>query len=122
MERKKPIKRTPIKRTPIKRSSAPIAKRSKKTEKTYVERRKIVSEMLAEFPLCFACPIFAKHDGLSTFIHKNSVDIHELVRRSQGGSILDRDNLVSVCRQCHTRIGNEPALAFSLGLAKHSWE
>jgi hypothetical protein len=67
MKRKKPIKRTPIKR-----SSAPIAKRSKKTEKAYVERRKIVAEMLAEFPLCFACPIFAKHDGLSTFIHKNT--------------------------------------------------
>lgn len=117
MERKKPMKRSPIKR-----GSSPIAKRSKKTEKTYVERRKVVSEMLLEFPLCFACPIFAKHDGLSTFIHRNSVDIHELVRRSQGGSILDKDNLVSVCRQCHTRIGNEPSLSFSLGLAKHLWD
>jgi len=122
MKRKKPMKRTPMKRTPMKRSASPIAKRSKKTEKVYIERRKIVSEMLKEFPLCFACPIFAKHDGVSTFIHRKSVDIHELVRRSQGGSILERDNLVSVCRQCHSRIGNEPALAFSLGLAKHSWE
>jgi 5-methylcytosine-specific restriction endonuclease McrA len=122
MKRKKPLKRTPIKRTPMKRSATPIAKRSKKTEKVYVERRKIVAEMLSEFPLCFACPVFAQHDGAVTFIHQKSVDVHELVRRSQGGSILERDNLVTVCRKCHTRIGNEPALAFSLGLAKHSWE
>lgn len=122
MKRKKPLKRTPLKRTPIKRASKPIAKRSKKTEKVYVERRKIVAEMLLEFPLCYACPIFAKHDGLVTFTHRPSVDVHELIRRSQGGSILERENLVTVCRQCHTRIGNEPSLSFSLGLARHSWE
>lgn len=116
------MKRTPLKRSPIKKSSAPIAKRSKKTESKYVERRKIVSEMLTEFPLCYACPIFAKHDGLVSFVHKQSVDVHELVRRSQGGSILDRDNLVTVCRPCHSRIGNEPSLAFSLGLARHAWD
>lgn len=122
MKRKKPMKRTPMKRSPMKKSSTPIAKRSKKTETKYIERRKIVAEMLAEFPLCYACPIFAKHDGLVSFVHKQSVDVHELVRRSQGGSILDRDNLVAVCRPCHSRIGEEPALAFSLGLAKHAWD
>jgi hypothetical protein len=50
------------------------------------------------------------------------VDVHELVRRSQGGSILDEANLLAVCRECHRRIGDYPALAFSLGLAKHGWE
>jgi 5-methylcytosine-specific restriction endonuclease McrA len=122
MKRKKPIKKTPLARTPLKRGSKPIAQRSKKTEKIYIERRKIVAEMLSDFPMCFACPVFAKHDCVSTFIHRKSVDVHELIRRSQGGSILERDNLVTVCRQCHTRIGNEPSLAFSLGLAKHSWD
>jgi 5-methylcytosine-specific restriction endonuclease McrA len=112
----------PIKRTPLKRSTKKIAKRSQKTEETYVERRKIVARMLSDFPLCFACPVFAKHDGLQVFIHRNSVDVHELVRRSQGGSILEEENLVTVCRKCHSRIGDEPAIAFSLGLAKHSWE
>lgn len=117
MKRKKPLQRTPINR-----GTKSIPKRSKKTEQVYVERRKIVSSMLAEYPFCFACPVFAKHDGLTTFIHKKSVDVHELVRRSQGGSILDEENLVTVCRNCHSRIGAEPSLAFSLGLAKHSWE
>jgi 5-methylcytosine-specific restriction endonuclease McrA len=50
------------------------------------------------------------------------MDIHEIVRRSQGGSIIDEPNLMAVCRDCHHRIGNYPALAFELGLAKHSWE
>jgi 5-methylcytosine-specific restriction endonuclease McrA len=48
--------------------------------------------------------------------------VHELVRRSQGGSILDESNLMCVCRQCHTRIGNYPQLAFDLGLSKHSYD
>jgi hypothetical protein len=51
-----------------------------------------------------------------------AVDIHELVRRSQGGSILDEDNLLAVCRPCHRRIGDNPQLAFDLGLARHSWD
>ena len=96
--------------------------RSPKKQKEYVERRKIVESMLGRFPHCQACPVFAKHDGKSTYVRMNSVDIHELVRRSQGGSILDESNLLAVCRTCHRRIGNFPALAFELGLAKHSWD
>lgn len=96
--------------------------RSKKKEKEYVERRKIVVQLLEERPFCEACPIFAKNDELATYVRKRSVDVHEIIRRSQGGSILDIENLMCVCRPCHTRIGNYPQLAFDLGLAKHGWE
>lgn len=97
--------------------------RSKKKEAEYRLRRPLVEKMLAERPLCEACKVFATHDGYgSIFIHRQSQDIHELVRRSQGGSILDEDNLMAVCRPCHTRIGNHPQLAFDLGLAKHAWD
>ena len=96
--------------------------RSKKKEKEYVERRKIVAQLLGERPLCEACPVFAKHDELATYVRKRSADVHEIIRRSQGGSILDIENLMCVCRGCHVRIGNYPALAFELGLAKHGWE
>lgn len=96
--------------------------RSKKKEKEYVERRKVVARLLERFPYCQACPVFANYDGKSTYVRMNSIDIHELVRRSQGGSILDESNLMAVCRTCHRRIGNFPALAFELGLAKHSWD
>lgn len=96
--------------------------RSAKKSKEYVERRKVVAEMLEEYPYCQACPVFAAHDNKVTYKRNQSVDVHEIKRRSQGGSILDKDNLLCVCRPCHNRIGNFPQLAFDLGLAIHGWE
>lgn len=122
--KRKPLKRSdkPLKRTPLKNSSKKINHRSKKTEEKYKLRRPLVEKLLGERPWCQACPIFAEHDGLVAYQQRPSVDVHEVVRRSQGGSILDESNLMCVCRQCHSRIGNEPALAFSLGLAKHAYD
>ena len=96
--------------------------RSKKKEAEYRLRRPLVERLLSERPFCEACPVFAQHDGKATYVRYRSVDVHELVRRSQGGSILDESNLMCVCRDCHRRIGNYPALAFELGLAKHPYE
>ena len=96
--------------------------RSKKKEEEYKLRRPLVARLLEERPWCEACPKFAEHDGVVTYTRNRSSDIHEIIRRSQGGSILDEENLMSVCRPCHTRIGNYPQLAFDLGLAKHGWE
>ena len=96
--------------------------RSNKKEAEYRLRRPLVEKLLEEKPYCEACPIFAEHDEKATYIRQRSQDIHEIVRRSQGGSILDENNLLAVCRKCHTRIGNYPHLSFELGLAKHSWE
>jgi 5-methylcytosine-specific restriction endonuclease McrA len=136
LERKKPLQqKTPLKakkklqsktglkqKKPIKPSSRPIAHRSKKMEEKYVDRRKLVKKVLTERPGCQACPVFAQHDGLVVYRINQSTDVHELVRRSQGGSILDEENVLAVCRKCHTRIGEYPELSFNLGLAKHSWE
>jgi 5-methylcytosine-specific restriction endonuclease McrA len=96
--------------------------RSKKKEAEYRERRKLVQRVLEERPACEACPIFARHDGAISYHQNRSVDLHELIRRSQGGSILDESNIIAVCRPCHNRIGLNPQLAFDLGLAKHGWE
>jgi hypothetical protein len=99
-----------------------MKRRSAKKEAEYRLRRVLVARMLEERPLCEACPVYAKHDELVFYQRKRSVDLHELVRRSQGGSILDEDNIICVCRDCHRRIGNYPQEAFDLGLAKHGWE
>jgi 5-methylcytosine-specific restriction endonuclease McrA len=96
--------------------------RSNKKEAEYRFRRPLVEKLLEEKPYCEACPVFAKHDEKATYTRQRSQDIHEIVRRSQGGSILDESNLLAVCRKCHTRIGNYPQLSFELGLARHSWE
>lgn len=117
-----PKQKTPLKRTPLKRGKSKIAHRSKKMEQVYVERREFVKKILSENPLCQACKVFAEFDGKAIFNIHMSNDVHEIVRRSQGGSILDENNVIAVCRPCHIRIGNYPELAFNLGLAKHSWE
>lgn len=110
MKRGKPLKRTPL------------SKRSKKTEDKYKLRIPLVKRLLSERPWCEACPVFAQHDNLIAYNRRPSVDIHELKRRSQGGSILEESNLMAVCRQCHRRIGEHPQLAFDLGLSKHGYE
>jgi len=99
-----------------------IRKRSAKKEAEYKLRRPFVEEILTKYPACQACPVFAEHDEIPVYRRNASMDVHELVRRSQGGSILDESNLMCVCRPCHTRIGNYPQLAFDLGLSKHSYD
>lgn len=95
--------------------------RSAKQEALYRQRRPLVERLLQERPWCEACPVFAAYDAKTVYTRRRSVDVHELVRRSQGGSILDEANLLCVCRDCHRRIGNFPALAFELGLARPGW-
>jgi 5-methylcytosine-specific restriction endonuclease McrA len=95
--------------------------RSKKKQREYVERRKLVKRLLEDRPYCEACPVFAEHDQAGSYVRNGSVDIHELKRRSQGGSITDESNCMAVCRPCHRRIGDYPELAVDLGLAKRSW-
>jgi len=95
--------------------------RSDKKEAEYRLRRPLVKRLLEERPWCEACPVFAKHDEKVTYSRNPGHDVHEKVRRSQGGSILDESNLLVVCRPCHRRIGNYPQLAFDLGLAEPGW-
>lgn len=117
LRRKKPLQS----KTRLK-TKKQLAKRSKKTEDLYVLRREFVKRILTERPLCEACRAFAAHENKVTFNHHMSRDVHEIIRRSQGGSILDEKNVLAVCRPCHMKIGNNPQLAFDLGLAKHGWE
>jgi 5-methylcytosine-specific restriction endonuclease McrA len=98
-----------------------VRRRSARQEALYEQRRPFVERILAERPLCEACPVFAREDGAATYIRYPSCDVHELVRRSQGGSILDDRNVLAVCRRCHDTIGKRPAEAERLGLALPSW-
>ena len=123
MKPRKPIKRgKPPKRGAPPKRGGPIKKRSEKQSELYELRRPFVEKILSERPFCQACKVFAQYDEKVTFVQNKSMDVHEIIRRSQGGSILDEDNVLAVCRPCHTRIGNHPQLAFDLGLAKHGWE
>ena len=87
--------------------------RSKKREVVYRERRPLVEQMLAEYPICQRC-------GTNP-----SDDVHEVVSRARWGSaeaLLHRANLRCLCRSCHTWITMHPAEAEAEGLSAHSWE
>lgn len=127
MKRRKPMKRTPLKKgsNDLKRSH--LKKRSDKMSAQYVERREIVGRLLKERPYCEACMVWGGYDAVnglleSLVVHQQmSKDIHELVNRSQGGSILEEQNLLAVCRQCHSRITRDPTTAETIGLHLESW-
>lgn len=95
--------------------------RSKKQEKLYKQRRPLVAKLLTERPRCEACPAFAFFDYTGVTQRRQSVDVHELKNRSQGGSILEERNLITVCRPCHTRITDNPREAEGLGLHLPGW-
>ena len=106
----KGLKRTPLQRkTPLKRtgSLAPVSKRRAKTNR---QRRKFVEEELTNRVYCEA-----KIPNVCTTY---SVEIHEPILRSQGGSILDRANSVAICRMCHRWVHDNVGEAMKLGLIK----
>lgn len=47
---------------------------------------------------------------------------HELLKRSQGGSITDMENIILLCDYHNGWIENEPAKAYAWGLTRHPWE
>ena len=98
--------------------------RSNKAQQLYKEKRiPLVKKLLAERPWCEACPVYAECDNLQFYRIRASVDLHEIKSRGRTGGIhgdewLDEENILCVCRQCHSRITNKPDEAESLGLLK----
>ena len=89
---------------------SPIKARSKKTAAKYVLRRKLVAEMLERYPWCARC------------FWNRSVDLHELKNRSQGGDVLDPEQIVCLCRCCHQFVTENPAAAHAEGFTFWSYE
>ncbi len=50
------------------------------------------------------------------------VHAHEILKRSQGGSITDTDNMIMLCNFHNGWVEDHPARAHVLGLVRHSWE
>jgi hypothetical protein len=125
------MKRTPLKRktplrskTPLKRKT-PLKPVSDKRRKLQTQRRTFVREQLKARPNCEAGPIISKFYETSPLLVKykcnnNAVDIHEPLTRARGGSIVDVDNSMAVCRMCHDWIHRNPQLAADLHLLKRS--
>lgn len=110
-DRKVPMKRGD---TPLNRSKR-ISPRSKKTQQLYVERRKLVAEMLEGMPRCEMRP------GCTRI----AVCLHERWQRGRSGdtahAILCRANVVRSCAECNSWASDHPAEAEELGIITPSW-
>lgn len=126
------MKRSELKRgtSTLKRTGS-LKPRSAKTAAKYagsdgVEgRRAFVERILTERPECEARHLLlcCHPDDERTLDQagrctRHSVDVHEILARSAGGSILDDKNVLAVCRSCHDWIGNHPKKATALGLRR----
>ena len=89
---------------------SPLAPVSRKRRAENRLRKKVTDQMKAEGDvLCVRCGRMAD-------------DPNEILSRARGGSIVDRDNIVPLCRPCHTFITDNPRAAHAEGLSRHSWE
>jgi hypothetical protein len=100
LQRRTPLKAASLQRggstlprTTLKRTTR-VAARSPKRELEAAARRLLVPALLAERPVCEAR---VRCRGA------RAVDVHERLKRSRGGNILDPDqaHMVTLCRACH---------------------
>lgn len=113
----------PLRRTPLARSTKPIPARSQRREAIAGERREFVESLLRRRQWCEAHAVLLELALISGPLRALAVDVHELVRRSQGTPIvpsqgLDETDVLCVCRRCHDWITTHPRDAVSLGLAR----
>lgn len=81
--------------------------RSAKMVALYRQRRPLVAEILADRPWC--------EIRWDERCQLRSDCVHELRKRSQGGSILDPANLVAACHVCNGLVEDWPIQAHDRG-------
>lgn len=50
-----------------------------------------------------------------------ATEVHEVLTRARGGSIIDRDNVVALCHNCHAFITTNPLWSQRNGWMLSSW-
>lgn len=95
--------------------SGPLPPVSEKRKRTNRERTKMRKEHFGEErPRCAV-----RWDGDCT----GWADaLHELKKRSQGGSLTDPNNAVPCCNRCNSKIEDHPDEAHRRGFVVKSWE
>lgn len=79
-----------------------------------VERRSVVEEIMdRDGGVCQAAL-----PGMCVGV---ASDVHEILTRARGGSILDLDNCLALCRPCHSWITDHPGWSKSHGFIVSSW-
>lgn len=124
--------------SPMKRT-APLRQRSKRQERAYAGdadagiegRRDFVARILAERPRCQVCALIGKFAAIGLIcglpLPKGwrpnlcggaAVEVHEMLRRSAGGSITDDANVLSSCAFGHRWLHEHPKIARDIGLLR----
>jgi hypothetical protein len=93
---------------------ARLAARSEKRQGEMILRRILVRDLLAARPVCEARWVCRG---------ARAVDVHERLKRSRGGNILDprQAHMVTLCRACHEMTEREPAEATRRRMLLPSW-
>ena len=91
----------------------PLNKVSKARAALNVKRRAFVRDILEERPQCEA--------QIPHVCSNHATDVHEIMTRARGGSILDEDNCLCLCRRCHSFITENPSFSQEHGFTVHSW-
>ncbi len=107
------LKRAGLKRGAGLAAGSRLANRSAKMAALYVQRRPLVARILTDRRYCQA--------GLAGCTG-HSTEVHEVLSRGRGGSILDEANCVALCHGCHRWITEHPVEAEALGWSVHSWD
>lgn len=122
-----------MKRVPIKRSRKPLPLRSAKRVAIADERKAFVVRIIRERPQCearnYLRPIVGRlvgkdRDRVLAALRGctwKSTEVHELLSRARGGSIVEDDNVASLCHGCHGWVTTEPRLATMAGLQRSRW-
>jgi hypothetical protein len=129
-------KRSGIKRVASEFKRAAVNPVSDKRKKLNPERRAFVARILAERPRCegpsYLRTIVAELHGVDQSIvlsalracglNARSTEVHEKLKRSRGGSIVDDANVAALCRRCHRFTEEYPRLSTMAGLLIPSWQ
>jgi hypothetical protein len=122
-----------MKRSPMRRSRKPIPFRSAKRAAIADERRAFVARILSERPQCEARNYLRPIVGTLVGIDQDrvlsalrgctwqSTEVHELLSRARGGSIVDDSIACALCHTCHAWVTTEPRLATMAGLQRSRW-
>lgn len=114
-------RRTPLTRGTGLQQGGQLARRtqlqpvSKKRQAANRLRRKVIAALFPERPVCVG-PCGGQWAD----------DVHEPLTRARGGSIVDAENMLPLCRPCHDLVTFAPESeldwAYDAGLLVHSWD
>lgn len=89
--------------------------RSRSKSRDQAERRRIVGRLAASSPWCELGPIIHLHDPTWPCTRR-AEGLHELRKRSAGGSLTNLANLRRACNRCNGWVEDHPTVAHELGL------